>query len=494
MNAPTDLAEPVSPPLAVQSESTWFERLALNLISYQIILIPIAIIVIATKLQICPRKIQNNVLIQMFVIGRAETRTNFGKSQDSERLLTREFNEPKRQKSTNTRPSDKIAFLWCFAGLQISYLIWGILQEKIMTTNYPLVSKAINTSEILGSKNFIKFHDSQFIVLLNRITAFIISILALVYNRLTDNNSRHLGKADLVSKPSAPLYEYVFCSISNILSSWCQLEALKFVNFPTQVISKSCKIIPVMLMSKILLHKRYQSFDYLCALMLSVGMFIFLFNQPVVDKSGHENNGTLPDIKSQTNQVTQAHADISEIGRNVRDSNLANGLVILALYLVFDSFTSNWQQSLFTRYEVSRWQMMAATNFYAILLTLTSLHQLGTLVPALKLLKASSSLLMDCVFISIMSSIGQLFVFYTIQRFGSVIFAVIMTLRQFFAILLSCLIYRHELTIGSSLGLVVVFFVAGLEVRRKIRAPKAAAPTEEASEPSFQLQFKTVNK
>jgi len=33
----------------------------------------------------------------------------------------------------------------------------------------------------------------------------------------------------------APLYEFVFCSLSNVISSWCQYEALKFVNFPTQV-------------------------------------------------------------------------------------------------------------------------------------------------------------------------------------------------------------------------------------------------------------------
>jgi hypothetical protein len=33
----------------------------------------------------------------------------------------------------------------------------------------------------------------------------------------------------------APLYQFSFCSISNILSSWCQYEALKYVTFPTQV-------------------------------------------------------------------------------------------------------------------------------------------------------------------------------------------------------------------------------------------------------------------
>lgn len=37
------------------------------------------------------------------------------------------------------------------------------------------------------------------------------------------------------STHTTPLYKYVFCSLSNIMSSWCQYEALKYVSFPMQV-------------------------------------------------------------------------------------------------------------------------------------------------------------------------------------------------------------------------------------------------------------------
>lgn len=39
----------------------------------------------------------------------------------------------------------------------------------------------------------------------------------------------------LQSKKSPPLYKYSYCTVSNIISSWCQYEALKYVSFPTQV-------------------------------------------------------------------------------------------------------------------------------------------------------------------------------------------------------------------------------------------------------------------
>lgn len=36
----------------------------------------------------------------------------------------------------------------------------------------------------------------------------------------------------------------------------------------------------------------------------------------------------------------------------------------------------------------------------------------------------------DCLVLSLSSSIGQLFIFYTISKFGPVVFTIIMTLRQ----------------------------------------------------------------
>ncbi|CAF4991645.1 unnamed protein product, partial [Rotaria sp. Silwood1] len=43
----------------------------------------------------------------------------------------------------------------------------------------------------------------------------------------------------------------------------------------------------------------------------------------------------------------------------------------------------------------------------------------------------------------ICSSVGQLFIFSTIEEFGPVIFTIIMTIRQAFSILLSCLFYGN---------------------------------------------------
>jgi len=71
------------------------------------------------------------------------------------------------------------------------------------------------------SGNKARFQDSQFLVFVNRILAFLMSGLYLLVRRQPQHKT--------------PLYKYVFCSLSNIMSSWCQYEALKYVSFPSQV-------------------------------------------------------------------------------------------------------------------------------------------------------------------------------------------------------------------------------------------------------------------
>jgi len=51
------------------------------------------------------------------------------------------------------------------------------------------------------------------------------------------------------------IYEYSFSAISNMLSSWCQYEALRYVSFPASTLFKSFKLVPVMVMGKILGNK-----------------------------------------------------------------------------------------------------------------------------------------------------------------------------------------------------------------------------------------------
>jgi adenosine 3'-phospho 5'-phosphosulfate transporter B2 len=148
------------------------------------------------------------------------------------------------------------AAVLCFLvlGLQGSYIAWGVLQEEMMTQPYG--------SDLNGEPVF--FKNSQYLVFLNRALAFVIASLIVNFTQQPAN--------------TVALYKYSFPSLSNILSSWCQYEALKYVSFPTQVLAKASKTIPVMLMGKVIEGKTYPIYEYGCSVIMSLGVCLFFFS------------------------------------------------------------------------------------------------------------------------------------------------------------------------------------------------------------------------
>lgn len=238
--------------------------------------------------------------------------------------------------------TDCILMAYCFIGLMVSYLTWGLLQEKIMTQKYESIDSHGHTITT-------HFKDSQFLVFANRALAFVIAIIYLKIKQNLDSDGPVNAIAPLLQR--APLFKYSFASFSNIMSAWFQYEALKFVNFPTQVLAKSCKIIPVMLMGKIISRTKYEFYEYLTAGLISFGMLFFLL--------GSSENGGPATYTSRTSIAS------------------LTGMLLLALYMTFDSFTSNWQSDLFKTYGMTSIQMMCGVNLFSTLFTATSLSIQG---------------------------------------------------------------------------------------------------------------------
>jgi len=192
---------------------------------------------------------------------------------------TKDCDRPNKRTSSQ----EAVQLFWCFGGLMVSYLTWGVLQEKIMTQHY---------YNFAGESA--KFKDSQFLVFANRLLAFFV---ALIYLQWQPAPSRH----------RAPLYKYSFASFSNIMSAWFQYEALKFVNFPTQVLAKSCKIIPVMLMGKIMSKAKYESYEYVTALLISLGMIFFMSGSSENSKASGFYTTCRIAVNFRTNMQNEGH-------------------------------------------------------------------------------------------------------------------------------------------------------------------------------------------
>lgn len=316
--------------------------------------------------------------------------------------------------------------LFCVVGLQGAYLTWGVLQERIMTIEY-------------GRTDFEKgeyFKNSQFLVFINRILAMCIGMTVLAVQPQPNH--------------TAPLYKYSYSSFSNIMSSWCQYEALKFVSFPTQVLAKASKVIPVMLMGKVVSRRNYEYHEYLTAIMISIGVSMFLLTSGDVTR----HKGTITTF---------------------------SGVILLVGYMTFDSFTSNWQGELFIRHKMSSIQMMTGVNMFSCLLTGVSLIEQGGFFDSIGFMSRHPSFVFHAVILSLCSAVGQLFIFFTISKFGAVTFTIIMTIRQALAVLISCIIYGHPVGVVGYFGVVIVFLALLLRIyanyRKKSRAQQQSSNT-----------------
>lgn len=69
-----------------------------------------------------------------------------------------------------------------------------------------------------------------------------------------------------------------------------------------------------------------------------------------------------------------------------------SGVVLLAMYMSMDSFTSNWQSELFSAYSMSSVQMMCGVNLFSCLLTGVSLFSQGILFRSFDFMTKVSSI------------------------------------------------------------------------------------------------------
>lgn len=281
-------------------------------------------------------------------------------------------------------------------GLTISLVVYSLLQERIMTIPF-------------GGSGA-RFRHSLFLVLCNRLVACATAFITL---RITGGPAQ----------PVAPIGAYGIVSVANVMSSTCQYEALKYVSFPVQVLAKCVKMIPVMIWQSIIKRKLYSRREYLQAAAVSAGCGIFLFSGEVASSAG--------------------------VGKSETRVLYVTGGLLLLVYLVVDGFTSTWQDHLFTGYQMDLSNQVLYTTACSIVLSTFGLVGTGKLWPALRFMWLYPTAWYWVLGISFASAAVQFFVSHTIKAYGALVFATVMTTRQWLSILLSCVVFMHPLTAGQ---------------------------------------------
>jgi len=240
------------------------------------------------------------------------------------------------------------------------------------------------------------------------------------------------------------------------------------------VLGKSCKLVPVMLMNVILYRRKFAPHKYLVVFMVTTGITIFMGFGNETPKKG----------SSSTKSETTPYASLI-------------GIAYLLINLALDGATNSTQDEIFSRYKVTGQQMMFWINLFCTMLAVGLSVLPLPYIPVIHPTRGGQSEFMDAlVFIhshpsvttplaqfALTGALGQLFIFETLQHFGSLTLVTITLTRKLFTMLLSVVIYDHQLTWGQWLGAAVVF--AGISVeafvkRKDVHAKRIMQEQEKA--------------
>merc|ERR1719265_2026238 len=120
-------------------------------------------------------------------------------------------------------------------------------------------------------------------------------------------------------------------------------------------------------------------------------------------------------------------------------------MLMLLGFLLCDAVTPSLQKRAFSNSNLDAFQMMfwigAASSLYAGAM----LYFSGELNYCISFLMSRPDSLVDVLALSLIATLGQIFIYVTVQKHGPVILSLIMTTRQIGSVLLSCILFSHQL-------------------------------------------------
>jgi len=245
---------------------------------------------------------------------------------------------------------------------------------------------------------------------------------------------------------TVPKLAYVKIAASFVGAMFASNLSMQYMDYPSQALAKSTKLVPVMLYS-IFLGRKFTKKEYLTVGLITIGISLFMLNQ---------------DNKSKKETVT------SWIG-----------LLLCLVSLALDGYTSPTQEKLIHTYKPSEQVMMFWMNLFAVGMLFVALVVTGELVPSTRFVLEYPSLGIDILKLSVSSMLGQNAILWTLFNFGPLMLTTVTTTRKFFSILASVLWYGHHLKFVQWLCVGLVFLGIGIDMHAKYLKSKAPKKPEE---------------
>ncbi|XP_059634088.1 UDP-galactose/UDP-glucose transporter 2-like [Cornus florida] len=241
--------------------------------------------------------------------------------------------------------------------------------------------------------------------------------------------------------------------------------SLAFLNYPAQLMFKSTKVLPVMIMGAFIpgLRRKYPLHEYVSAILLVVGLILF----------------TLADAQTSPN--------FSSIG-----------VIMVSGALVMDSFLGNLQEAIFTMNpETTQMEMLFCSTVVGLPFLIPPMLFTGELFRAWNSCSQHLYVYGVLIFEAMATFIGQVSVLSLIAIFGAATTAMITTARKAVTLLLSYLIFTKPLTEQHGTGLLLISMGIILKLLPDNKAPKRlpiSSSMAKIEKPSYSEENRKADK
>ncbi|KAI1406747.1 UAA transporter [Hypoxylon fuscum] len=338
------------------------------------------------------------------------------------------------------------------AGIYGSFLTWAYLQEKLTTTPHGSA----------GATEVFKYP-----VFLNTIQSLFAAATGALYLYFSTPRGQPIPPVIPSRSILSPL---LLVAVTSSLASPFGYASLAHIDYITFLLAKSCKLLPVMFLHITVFRKRYPLYKYLVVAAVTAGVAVFTLHSGKARKSSSGGGG----------------------------ENSVWGLLLLGVNLLFDGLTNSTQDYIFGAFQpYSGPQMMCANNLMSTAVTAAYLvlspwlvhtgagewlgmdvaGSAGELDAALAFMARHPSVWTDVLGFAACGAVGQVFIFYTLSTFSSVLLVTVTVTRKMFTMILSVVAFGHRLTRMQVLGVGLVFGGIGVEaaIARQEKLAKEAA-------------------
>ena len=178
---------------------------------------------------------------------------------------------------------------------------------------------------------------------------------------------------------------------------------------------------------------------------------------------------------------TLYHPSSAKKASSSRTTNSVWGLLLLSINLFFDGLTNSTQDHIFGSYKMYTGpQMMVAQNILSTILTVLYLllspllpsnlsfgsatkTESNELAAALDFVARHPSVFPDLLSFAACGAVGQIFIYYTLSKFSSLLLVTVTVTRKMLTMMLSVLWFGHRLTGMQWIGVGLVFGGVGAE-------------------------------